>query len=135
MNKRHQLGKLGEELAKKYLESRGYIIIDSNFRANLGEIDIIARISRNNKIVFFEVKTRSTPVFGLPEESLTPRKQLRLAKTINIYLLQNPRWENIDYQVDLITVYALRGGKKAKITHWQNVLEEDSVEQALGEEW
>ena len=40
---RHEVGRLGEDIATKYLENLGYDIIERNFMAKQGEIDIIAK--------------------------------------------------------------------------------------------
>ena len=54
---RHEIGKLGEDLAIKYLKEKGYEIIERNFRCKQGEIDIIAKAKE--EYVFIEVKTRT----------------------------------------------------------------------------
>ena len=53
---RAELGALGERLAAKYLEGKGYRILERNFRCRMGEIDLIAL--RGNDLVFTEVKLR-----------------------------------------------------------------------------
>jgi len=56
MTKREELGKLGEDLACRYLVDKGYKIIERNFRKPWGELDIIAK-SPDKTLVFVEVKT------------------------------------------------------------------------------
>jgi len=65
-------GQLGESLAKKYLENKGFRIIDANYRTKLSEIDLIAQFK--DIMVFIEVRTRTGDKFGMPEQSLTKRK-------------------------------------------------------------
>ena len=60
-----ELGELGEKLAKRFLEERGYTIICQNFRTKQGEIDIIAR-DKYKTIIFVEVKTRTSLEYGNP---------------------------------------------------------------------
>lgn len=55
------LGNKGEEIATNFLIEKGYKIIDRNFRASVGEIDIIAKDKK--EIVFVEVKTRRNMLF------------------------------------------------------------------------
>ena len=54
----HEIGKIGEDLATKYLENLGYTIMERNFVANQGEIDIIARDNAKEELVFVEVKMK-----------------------------------------------------------------------------
>ena len=77
-------GDAGEDKACKYLESKGYEIIERNFRIRSGEIDIIA--SQGNKIAFVEVKTRKVGALTTGESAITYTKKQRLIKTARIYL-------------------------------------------------
>lgn len=83
MAKHNKTGKEGELLAKQYLVQKGYLILHTNWRHSHCEVDIIARLG--NLLVFVEVKTRSTNFFGYPEEAVTRRKQLLLAKAATAY--------------------------------------------------
>ena len=71
--KRRDTGRLGEKIARDFLEKRGYIIIEKNFRTSAGEIDLIAR--KGEYLVFIEVRTKKSLSFGSPEESVTPLKK------------------------------------------------------------
>ena len=71
MKPKDALGKYGEELAARYLSKNGLVILERNWRCDLGEIDVIAR--EKNDLVICEVKTRRTVAFGDPIESVTPR--------------------------------------------------------------
>lgn len=91
------LGRLGEELAEKFLKSLGYKIIEKNFRIRGGEIDIIAL--DGDILVYVEVKTRTNHRFGLPEESVTPAKINFLVRAANFYRANRsnlPQQERID---------------------------------------
>lgn len=92
-------GKYGEDLACEYLKKQGYKIIERNFRIRGGEIDIIG-IDRDT-LVYVEVKTRSTPYFGSPEESVTPYKIKFLERAAKFFrnnrkYLKLPDLERID---------------------------------------
>jgi len=82
--KKKELGAKGEEIAVRYLKSRGYRIIERNYRIRLGEIDIIAE--QGNNLVFIEVKTRSGTHFGSPFDSITIQKQMQLSKVALEYI-------------------------------------------------
>ena len=83
------LGKWGERRAVKYLEDKGFIVLQSNFRCRVGEIDIVAREDR--ELVFAEVKTRADLLYGLPCEAVTERKQKQLTRVAEVYLATLPR--------------------------------------------
>lgn len=73
MANHNDVGKLGEQIAKKHLEGKGYTILAQNWRWGKGEIDLIAQ--QNNILVFVEVKTRKKITFGMPEEAVSVKKQ------------------------------------------------------------
>src|SRR3989344_7567490 len=96
MEKR-QVGTLGEKIALSLLRSRGYKILEKNFHTRFGEIDIVAQ--DGDTLVFVEVKTRHSRVFGLPEESVGRRKLRHLEKAGQIFRLNRaglPEAERID---------------------------------------
>lgn len=81
---KRDLGTKGEELAVKYLKGKGFKIIEKNFRAPFGEIDIIAE--DRDTLVFIEVKTRTDDSFGLPFEAVDARKRERMRRIALLYL-------------------------------------------------
>lgn len=83
------IGICGENLAEKYLKSRNYRILGRNVRSPFGEIDFIAE--HNRVLVFIEVKTRRSTLFGFPEEAVTNQKKARLIRLASWYLAVNPR--------------------------------------------
>lgn len=72
------LGARGEDLAADHLINTGLEILDRNWRCSQGELDIVAR--DRDEIVFVEVKTRSSVLFGHPFESITATKVARLRR-------------------------------------------------------
>jgi putative endonuclease len=71
-------GRFGEELATSHLISQGLIVLDRNWRCDVGEVDIVAR--EGDVLVICEVKTRSSRRFGSPLEAITPAKATRLRR-------------------------------------------------------
>lgn len=114
---RQKIGKLGERLAIKFLQKKGYKIIDKNIYFREGEIDILAEIGK--KTVFFEIKTRTGDKYGYPEEALTKRKMAKISKIINNYLLTHPEINN--WQVDCLSINFDFLLKSAKIYHIKNL--------------
>ena len=84
MYKKHEIGKLGEQLAENYLIQNHYTILEKNFMCKQGEIDIIA--FGENYLVFIEVKTRSSLLYGKPIDSVNNIKQKHLYKSAKFYL-------------------------------------------------
>jgi putative endonuclease len=97
MNHKRDLGKKGEKLAANLLLQSDYEILTKNFNTRFGEIDIIAK--DGDTLVFIEVKTRWNREFGVPEESITPKKLKKIEKVGEIFRSQNenlPKLERID---------------------------------------
>ncbi len=82
------LGKKAEDFASSLITSKGYKVLDRNFRSRFGEIDIIA--TDENTLVFVEVKARWSRKFGNPEEAVTPRKIWKIRKTGEFYSKMHP---------------------------------------------
>lgn len=102
MYEKHVVGKLGEEIAEKYLTQNNYKIIEKNFSCSFGEIDIIAK--DEEEIVIIEVKTRTNKNYGLPIDSVTKIKQKHMKKVAEFYL--NIRgFENENIRIDVIEIY------------------------------
>ena len=86
MMSRNELGKIGEQLAARYLRNNGYKILSQNFRmGRYGEIDIIA--DKEGVLTFIEVKTRTSKRFGSPAESVTYDKQRKIRRVAEYYLM------------------------------------------------
>ena len=78
------VGRRGEDAAARFLERRGYDILERNWKCEFGEADIIAR--NEVAIAFVEVKTRTGEQLGLPEEAVGPAKRARYEKIVAAYL-------------------------------------------------
>jgi putative endonuclease len=115
---RQNLGKWGESLAADYLVQRGYILVERNARTPYGELDLVMR--QGEGLVFVEVKTRASRAYGLPEESITPRKQEHLLNAARAYL-QNHTEISGDWRVDVIAIRRIQGSP-AEVVHFENVL-------------
>lgn len=97
MGKSLERGKRAEQQAAEFLRSHGYQIVEENYRWPGGEIDLIAR--DGEFLVFVEVKARSSESFGIPEEFVNARKQHKLIRTAQRYLLQHPTKLNVRFDV------------------------------------
>lgn len=83
MNRRG-FGSEGESIVHDYLIGQGYRVVDMNYRRGPGEIDVIAR--QGERVVFVEVKRRTSMRYGRPAEAVTPAKRRRIVKTALLYL-------------------------------------------------
>mgnify|MGYP001320153746 CR=1 FL=1 len=72
------LGRYGEDVAARHLEDDGLVVLERNWRCDIGEIDIVAR--EGDVLVVCEVKTRSSLRHGSPFEAITERKLHRLER-------------------------------------------------------
>lgn len=115
-------GDIGEYLAADYLKKKKYKILQRNFTAGKGEIDIIA--AKKGVTVFVEVKTRSDSEYGTPAEAVTYKKQQKLIETATRYILEkNP---DTGFRFDVIEVYgSFVSGEFSleKIEHIENAFE------------
>ncbi len=111
------LGRRGEQIAARHLESRGLSILDRNWRCPQGEIDIVAR--DGVEVVFVEVKTRAGLGYGHPLESITTVKLARLRRLAAAWCEAHPgRHERI--RIDAIAVIAPAGGP-VQVEHLERV--------------
>jgi len=87
MAQHNELGKKGEEVAADYLKKKGYTILKQNWVYEKYEIDIIA--SNEEYIIFVEVKTRTTELWGNPEDAVSKGKIKRIVEAADFYLINN----------------------------------------------
>lgn len=111
MSEHNKLGKKGEDLAAVYLAGLGYKIIERNWRHKNDEIDIIAQ--DGHTLVIVEVKTRSTDVFGNPEDAVTITKQKFLIRATEEYIFKNDSL--LETRYDIISI--IKQGSKETIRH------------------
>ena len=114
-----ETGQRGERLAAHFLRSRGYTILETNFRVREGELDIVAR--KEEFLVFVEVRTRRGTALGTPEESVTPRKKEKLIALAHTYLEAHPAPEQ-PWRIDVVAV-ELGPGSNTKIRLIENAVD------------
>jgi putative endonuclease len=115
-------GRLGEDLAHRYLRSRGCTVVARNYRARsgAGEIDLVAW--HGGKLVFVEVKTRATAAFGAPERAVDQEKQAHIRRAAREYT----RRAGVDWskaRFDIVSIVA--AGKQPQIEWLQDAFGED----------
>ncbi|HSJ21226.1 MAG TPA: YraN family protein [Nocardioidaceae bacterium] len=98
---RSGLGAYGEGLAARHLTEQGMVLLDRNWRCELGEIDLVLRDGR--ALVVCEVKTRSSLAFGSPLEAVTEQKAARLRRLAARWLADHAVHPH-DVRIDLVGV-------------------------------
>ena len=127
----NEVGKIGEDIAVRYLEQIGYHILDRNFRRKWGEIDIIAQ--QNGTIHFVEVKSVSYETKGRlqvavthgtwrPEENVTKEKVRKLNNAIETWLAYTH--SDAEWQLDVVTVRMVPREKYAQVKVIENIIME-----------
>ena len=97
------LGQWGEQRAAEFLEGKGYAILGRNLRTPHGEIDLLAE--RGERLIFVEVKTRTSQRYGHPEEAVTPAKLAHMHDAAQFLIGEQPeQYANRPIQFDVIAV-------------------------------
>lgn len=112
------IGKKGEELAKKYILTKGYEILENNINFSNYEVDLVA--AKDNNIFFIEVKSSSSQFFA-PEDYINSKKLKNLKKAAFIFLRKNPQTKPEQIFFDLIAVSLDRQNSKYSLKHYKNI--------------
>lgn len=96
------LGRLGEQSASKYLTKKKYKIIEKNFTTKVGEVDLIALYG--DLLVFIEVKTRSSTVYGNPAEAVDYNKQRKYVLLAQQYVFMHPEHNKRSIRFDVVEI-------------------------------
>ena len=116
MVNKKELGNKGENIAENFLKTKGYEILERNFRTRKAEIDIIAM--QNKEIVFVEVKLRKVLECGKPAEAINENKKKHLYNGAEYYLYKNNMMDRF-CRFDVIEVYVINN--YCKVIHLKNV--------------
>jgi len=131
---KQKIGKLGEELAKRFLMKHGYTILEENYTKKYGEMDLIAQ--KNDKIHFVEVKSIisynpsvshetkedvSCETYD-PLQNMNCMKLRRLSRVIQVYLLSKSVTRVTDWQFDVITVKIKEKERIGTVKHLKNII-------------
>lgn len=119
------VGRLGEGVARKFLEQKGFKVVDTNVLRKWGEIDIVAE--KEGVVRFVEVKAQSALLGGSremrdyrPEEMAHAAKLEKVARTASLYMEENR--DDREYQIDVVAVVLDHGSRIARCRHYEQVL-------------
>ena len=109
-----EYGETGEQIATRYLEDHGYVILDRNYRRGHKEVDIIAL--DHGEIAIVEVKTRTNEEYLSAEQAVDHQKRLNIIRVADNYVRRYHRSEPVRF--DIIAIVG--NGKDIKIRHTKN---------------
>ncbi len=112
-------GNQGEARAARYLEERGYAILERQWRCRFGELDIVAQ-SPDGVLCFVEVKRRGRESIGLPREFVDGHKQERLRRAAGAYM--SARGLDTPARFDVAEVYEENNGA-LRVVYLENAFE------------
>jgi putative endonuclease len=115
-----ETGKIGEEIAKEYLEKKGYKIIEQNYRTKYAEIDLICR--QKNKLVLVEVRTKIGENYGTPEDTINNRKRRKLWGNALAYA-RTVKWPG-PLRVDAVCIVLKQDHSAERLNHYENIIED-----------
>ncbi|MEK7247313.1 MAG: YraN family protein [Chloroflexota bacterium] len=118
---RRAFGDLGERLAAHHLESKGYRIVERNYRRAEGEIDIIAQA--NGTLAFVEVKARRGSAMGIASEAITRAKATRMVQLAESYASEHT--PDTALRIDLIAIDFTPDGRMLSLRHYENAVTGD----------
>ena len=110
------IGMRGEDSAARYLELRGYDVVDRNWECPAGEADIVA--FEDGTLVFVEVKTRTSLEKGFPSEAVTPEKRARYEK-IACWYLRDHDYVDIPVRLDIVALLVV-APDRAVVRHYRD---------------
>ena len=110
-------GRLGENIAKKYLQRRGYRMLDQNYRTPYAEIDLIAK--HKDTLVFVEVRTKLSERFGTPEETINRDKIYRLIRNAQGYMTR--KGYDKKCRIDAVCIVLDEDRNPKRIDHYENI--------------
>ncbi len=111
MAKHNILGREGEDIAAKYLEQKGYAVLDRDWHCGHKDLDLV--VTKDNTIVFVEVKTRTGNEWGDPQDFITDRKIRRIVNSADAYL----RFNQVDMDVRFDVISIVAEGGEYKVEH------------------
>lgn len=109
-----EFGETGEQMAARYLEEQGCVILERHYRKGRLEADIIAL--DHGELAVVEVKTRSSDYFVSPEEAVDHRKRQNIIRVANNFVRRHRRTEPLRF--DIIAI--VKNAKETRINHIKN---------------
>lgn len=138
MAQHNEVGKIGEKLAREFLEKQGYKILEQNYKTKYAEIDLVcvkpeeislkkmfgsAKKNENkesSKLIFVEVRTKVGEQFGTPEDTLDKRKLWKVLQNAKFYS-GFTGWQGPE-RIDAICIVLHADFSVNRLTHHENIV-------------
>ena len=128
MAEHNYVGKIGEDLARKYLEREGYKILEQNYKTKYAEIDLVCESSqggllfgkKNKTLVFVEVRTKVGEQWGSPEDTINKAKLWKVLQNSKSYTAFN-KWQG-PCRIDAVCIVLRPDFSVARLTHHENIV-------------
>jgi putative endonuclease len=124
----HALGRRGEDVAHRFLQRAGIVVVDRNYRmaSGAGEVDLIGW--ERDTLVFVEVKSRATAEYGSPDRAIGPEKEASIIRAAREYARHaEVPWDKVRFDVVNIVF-----STPPAVTHLRDVLSLRSRQQSRG---
>ena len=124
MAEHNYVGKIGEDLAREYLEKEGYKIVEQNYKTKYAEIDLVAekasKFLGKKTLVFVEVRTKVGENFGSPEDTINKAKLWKVLQNAKSYA-GFKRWDG-PQRIDAICIVLKPDFSVSRLTHHENIV-------------
>jgi len=124
MAEHNYVGKIGEDLARQYLEKEGWKIIEQNYRTKYAEIDLVAekpdKFLKPSTLVFVEVRTKVGEQWGTPEDTINKAKLWKVLQNAKSYA-GFKKWQG-PQRIDAICIVLKSDFSVSRLTHHENIV-------------
>ncbi|WP_455197687.1 YraN family protein [Kaarinaea lacus] len=110
------IGQQAEDIALKFLQTKGMRLIARNYRCKLGEIDLV--MQDDGALVFIEVRYRKQSNFGDGAESVDFRKQQKIIRSAEHFLQQHRQYSQSPCRIDVISISKQQNSDYQEIINW-----------------
>ena len=126
MSQHNDVGKIGEDLARVYLEKLGWRILEQNYKTKYAEIDLVAEKPANflgvgkPTLIFVEVRTKVGENFGTPEDTINKQKLWKvLQNSLSYSAFKN--WQGSS-RIDAVCIVLRKDFSVQRLTHHENII-------------
>ncbi len=124
MAEHNYVGKIGEDLARKYLEEEGWKIVEQNYKTKYAEIDLVAekpgKFLKPSTLVFVEVRTKVGEQWGTPEDTINKAKLWKVLQNAKSYAGLK-KWQG-PQRIDAICIVLRPDMSVSRLTHHENIV-------------